>query len=99
MSPSSLPPLSVIVIKGILYMFFTGNYSAQTRNVHILALLGEKSLQNAHVLTCTLRFLIDFSPKIIQNLNVLRVLDFAVNSYGNTCARIIRKPRGNRFAL
>ncbi|OGT22301.1 MAG: hypothetical protein A3C55_01665 [Gammaproteobacteria bacterium RIFCSPHIGHO2_02_FULL_42_13] len=46
-----------------------------------MVLLGEKSLQNAHVLSCTLRFLIDFSPKIIQNLNVLRVLGFAVNSY------------------
>jgi len=53
-------------------------HSSQTRNVHILVLLGEKSLQNAHVLSCTLRFLIDSSPKIIQNLNVLRVLGFAV---------------------
>ncbi|OGT07405.1 MAG: hypothetical protein A2103_00825 [Gammaproteobacteria bacterium GWF2_41_13] len=40
-------------------------------NVHILVLFDEKSLQNAHVLPCTLRFFIDFSSKITQNLNVL----------------------------
>ncbi len=67
------------------------NYSAQSRNVHILALFGEKSLQNAHGLSCTLRFFIDFSPNIIQNLNVTRVFVFAVNSYIISSPREIEK--------
>src|SRR3990167_11507224 len=37
------------------------NSSAPHKNAHFRVLFHEKSLRNAHILTCMLRFLIDFS--------------------------------------
>ena len=47
-------------------------------NVHFWPILSAKSLRNAHVLPCTLRFLIDFALNLGSKLDVFLQLWFSL---------------------